>query len=111
MAANPEPCDIVSLEECHGAVAECDAHRIDRFVSMDFLELQAGMVRVLAKEPICLARSLPDGFGKLTICGPEARCRAGVHRLSGSRSVVWPAVPAARASAANFVSVPWVPSK
>src|SRR3954447_11772760 len=105
MTSDPEPCDFVSLNECYGAVAEGDTNRVDRFPTVDSLELQTGMGRVVSKQPIGLARGFPDGFGKLTVRHPEARRRTRIHSVSGSMSVVRPAVRSVRASAASLLSV------
>jgi hypothetical protein len=80
------------------------AHRVDPFTGVDLLELQARMARVLSKELVRLPRGLTDGFGKLVVRRPEARGAARIHRVSGSMSVVRPAVRSARPSAASLLS-------
>ena len=104
MAADPKPCDFVCFEQAYRSVPESHSNRVDRFSTVNLLELQAGMVWILSKQPVRLARGVPDVFRKIVVRCPEARCRARVHRRSGSRSVGRSAVRSARASAASLLS-------
>ena len=67
-----QPCPNVSTT----AGEPSDSDRVDRLSSVNLLELQAGMVRILSKQPVRLARSVSDVFRKVVVRCREARSRA-----------------------------------
>src|SRR5512138_1035971 len=87
MRAEPEPGDLITLQEPEGAVSQSDASRVDRLAYVNSLELQAWMLDVIAKEPIRLTSRFLDLGWQVAIRRPEARRRTRCHRLSGSSSV------------------------
>ena len=76
MAADPEPCDSTSFEQAYRSISQRDAHRVDRLPSVNLLELQAGMVWILSKQPVRLARSVSDRSGRSS----DAAQKRGVAR-------------------------------
>ena len=54
MRADPEPSDCLAVENPDSAVADADAGGIDWRNVIHPLEMQAGMSRVLTKEPVRL---------------------------------------------------------
>ncbi|MEX1129258.1 MAG: hypothetical protein WEB50_11885, partial [Vicinamibacterales bacterium] len=50
VASDPEPGDLVVLEQSDGTVRDGDAHGVHRFPFVDLLELEAGVLRVFPKE-------------------------------------------------------------
>jgi hypothetical protein len=103
MRADPEPDDLVTLQEPEGAVSQGHADRVNRFANVDLLKLQARMLGVLAKEPIRFPSRFLNLSWQVAIRRPEASRRAGCHSLSGSSSVALPAPRSARASAASLL--------
>jgi hypothetical protein len=103
VCADPEPGDLVIIQEPEGAVSEGYASRVDRIAMVHLLELKTGMAGVLAKLPIRLSSRFLDLRRELAIRRPETRRRARSHSLSGSSSVALPAARSARASAASLL--------
>ena len=104
MVPDPEPCNLVVLHYADGSVCEGDTDRIDGLAVVDFLELQAGMLRVLAEEAVGLSSEFSGFQWQLAVRRPEARRRVRRHNLSGSSGVVRPAARSARASAASLLN-------
>lgn len=47
--ADPEPSDLVALQEPEGAISQGDANRIEGLAAMNLLELQLGMLDIFAR--------------------------------------------------------------
>ena len=52
VASDPEPCDLVVVQQSDGAVSDGHAHRLDGLSIVDLLELKAGVPGVFAEESI-----------------------------------------------------------
>jgi len=52
VVADPEPGNFVVLQYADGPAGERDANRVDGLAFVDFLELQAGMLRVLSEQAV-----------------------------------------------------------
>ena len=52
--ADPEPGDLLILEEPEGTVSEGHADRVNGVAIVNLLEVEARMPGVLAEQPICL---------------------------------------------------------
>ena len=74
MAADPVPVDRVALAEANRAIAEADAHRVDRIRGLNLLEPKAWMVWIVAEEPVDTARLLFHVIRELAKCPPEPAC-------------------------------------
>jgi len=105
VASDPEPGDRIALEQSDGTVRDGDAHGVHRLPFVDLLELEAGVLRVLAKEGVGFSSGVPNIGGQLTVRRPEARRRERCHSFSGSSGVVRPAARSARASAASLLKI------
>lgn len=58
--ADPEPDDLLVLQEPEGSVSESHADRVDGVAIVNLLEVEARMPGVLAEQPIRLPSELPD---------------------------------------------------
>lgn len=103
MAADPEPCNFVVLQESDGAVGARHTHGVDRFSVVNLFELEAGVPGILAEEPVGLLRGLPNLVRQLAVRCPEARRCPRLNSFSGSSSVVLPAARSARTSPASLL--------
>ena len=103
MTSYPEPCHSVVLPKSDRPVSEGYANGVHRVLFVDPLEMEAGVLGVLAKESVGFLSSVPNFRRQLMIRRPEARRGARLHSLSGSRTVVRPAARSARASAASLL--------
>jgi hypothetical protein len=65
VGANPKPNDGVAVQCTHGTMNDADAGRLDWWVGMHFLEAQARMRRILAKQLVGLPRLRTHLNGKL----------------------------------------------
>ena len=104
VASDPEPSDFVVLEKPNSTVRERNAHRVHRFLVVDLLELEAWVLRVLAKQAVGFPSGVANLGGQFTVRRPESRRRERRHNFSGSSAVVRPAARSARASAASLLN-------
>ena len=96
--ANPEPHDAVTLFDPESAMAATDANRPE---TIDLLEVQRGMPRLVTKPVVTLVREALDLLRQLPIATPEPGRRAMFHR-----SRVRPCRRSSRASSASASSRP-----
>ena len=96
--ANPEPHDAVTLFDPESATATIDANRPE---TIDLLEVQRGMPRIVTKPVVTLVREALDLLRQLPIATPEPGRRAMFHR-----SRVRPCRRSSRASSASASSRP-----
>ena len=95
---NPEPHDAVTLFDSESAVAATDANRPE---TVDLLEVQRWMLRIVTKPLVALVREALDWRRQLPIATPESGGRAMSHR-----SRVRPCRRSSRASSASAFSRP-----
>jgi hypothetical protein len=60
MTSDPKPRDLFLLQKSEGTVCDGHADGIHRFSVVDLLELEAGVLGILAKEPVGLLSGRPD---------------------------------------------------
>src|SRR5262249_8344858 len=85
------------------SVPERHARGVDGFALVDLLELKAWVVGIFTEELVRFASGFLDLRREVAIRRPEARRRARLHSLSGSRSVALHAARSARASVASLL--------
>src|SRR6266508_279352 len=100
---DPEPADVLILQKPEGTISESDAGGVNGVAIVNLLEVEAGVLGVLAEQPIRLPSEVSDLGWQLAIRRPETRRPARSHSLSGSSSVALPAARSARASAASLL--------
>ena len=52
MRANPEPNDVFTFTNAHGAVVQIDSDGIDRQIVVNLLKLQSRVLRILLKQTV-----------------------------------------------------------
>ena len=103
VASDPEPGNFVVLEESNSTVRDRHSHGVHRFLVVDLLELEARVLRVLAKQAVGFPSGVANLGGQLTVRRPESRRRERPHNFSGSSAVVRPAARSALASVASLL--------
>jgi len=73
VATDPEPNDLVALEQRERTVPEADPDGVHRVPIVDPLEVQARMLRIGAEQPVGLLRGVPHVGRQSAVRRPEAR--------------------------------------
>jgi len=86
---DPKPSYHVALSNSNCAIIQSDSDGIDRLGIMDSLELQAGVIRVLAKQAVRCTCAALHNIGQFRVGGVESRTALGFHRSEGIRIEVF----------------------
>src|SRR6185369_7725494 len=108
MAADPEPCDRITLPNTERPIAAGDPHRPNSIGWMDALEAQRGVKGILHPQAVGLPGGTLDLFGEISVFRPEGREGGGVHNSSRFRGFACPAAISCRARRAAAASWGWV---
>jgi hypothetical protein len=72
MRSDPEPCDLIPLNDTYGAIADGYSDRENRSARVNPLKVEARVVRILGEQSVDLFRALPNFCGKCFIALPES---------------------------------------
>lgn len=100
--SDPEPRNLIALDNTNRTVIDADSSRIDRPCRMDAFEVHAGMIRIPREQCIRLPGLGLHGRRQRGVTLPEPLGGCGVHKRFRSRGDVLPWRFSSRASSASF---------
>ena len=104
MGPDPEPIDRISLHQAQCSPAAGNAHRIQRLIAVDALEMQAGMFRIVSPQAITLAGLFLDFIRQAGETDKKVMGKLGFHSSSIPALRTRPARISSRTFSANFAS-------